>query len=282
MSAPPRRSAARRWLFETIFEHDTGHGRLFDIVLIALILASLITVSLESVESIRSLHGPTLRVIEYSLTAIFTLEYLARLYSHPRPGLYARSFFGVVDLVSVLPIWLALFVPGAQTFVVVRALRILRIFRVLKLAHFVSESDALALALKASLPKIIVFLITILCTVTMCGAAMYLIEGPTSHFTSIPVGIYWAIVTLTTVGYGDVVPTTTTGHFMASVIMVMGYGIIAVPTGIVTAELARAPRPIRGQCCARCGLEGHEADARHCRRCGASLIDTESHHFYPF
>lgn len=275
MAAPAPRpfTPARRWLYETIFESDTPAGRTFDVVLLGLILLSLVSVSLESVEEIHARHGVTLWRIEYALTAIFTIEYAARLFAHPRPFVYARSFFGIVDLLSILPTWIGLFVPGAQAFVLVRILRILRIFRVLKLTRFVREGDVLRMALRASLPKILVFLISILCTVTICGATMYLIEGPGSQFTSIPTGIYWAIVTLTTVGYGDVVPTTTAGHFMASMIMVLGYGVIAVPTGIITAELGRASRPVSGQCCSRCSLEGHDADARHCKRCGASLAE---------
>jgi voltage-gated potassium channel len=271
--APRPLSPARRRLYQTIFESDTRAGRVFDVALLVLILLSLVSVSLESVEAIHARHGVWLWRVEYTLTAVFTVEYLARLYVHPRPLVYARSFFGVVDLVSILPTWIGLFVPGAQAFVVLRSLRLVRIFRVLKLTRYVREGQVLNAALRASGPKILVFLITILCTVTICGAAMHLIEGPGSQFTSIPTGIYWAIVTLTTVGFGDVTPTTAAGRFVASLIMVFGYGIIAVPTGIITAELGRAPRPVSGQHCSRCGLEGHDADARHCKRCGASLAE---------
>jgi voltage-gated potassium channel len=273
VQAPRPFTPGRRWLYETMFESDTRAGRGFDVVLLGLILLSLVSVSLESLESIHARHGAALWRIEYALTAVFTLEYSARLYAHPRPLVYARSFFGIVDLLSILPTWVGLLVPGAQAFVVVRSLRLLRVFRILKLTRFVRESDVLRKALRASLPKILVFLIAILCTVTICGATMHLIEGPESKFSSIPIGIYWAIVTLTTVGYGDVVPTTTAGHFVASMIMVLGYGVIAVPTGIISAELGRAPRPVSGQHCSRCGLEGHDADARHCKRCGASLAE---------
>lgn len=271
--APRQLTPGRRWLYETIFESDTRTGRTFDVVLLGLILVSLFCVSLETVEAIHIPFGTTLWRIEYALTGIFTLEYAARLYSHPRPGVYARSFFGVVDLMSILPTWIGLLVPGAQAFVLVRSLRMLRIFRVLKLTRYVREGDVLQSALRASVPKIVIFLITILCTVTLCGAMMHLIEGPQSQFSSIPKGIYWAIVTLTTVGYGDVLPVTAAGHVMASMIMVFGYGIIAVPTGIITTEIARASRPVSGQHCSRCGLEGHDADARHCKRCGASLAE---------
>jgi len=271
--APRKLTPRRRQLYETIFESDTPTGSTFDVLLLGLILLSLICVSLESVGSIHARYGVTLWRIEYALTAVFTLEYAARLYAHPRPLVYARSFFGVVDLFSILPTWIGLFVPGAQAFVLVRILRILRVFRVLKLTRYVREGDVLKAALRASVPKIVIFLVTILCTVTLCGAVMHLIEGPGSQFSSIPKGIYWAIVTLTTVGYGDVLPTTAAGHFVASLIMVFGYGIIAVPTGIITTEIARASRPVAGQHCSRCGLEGHDADARHCKRCGVSLAD---------
>ena len=268
--APPRRTRRQR-IYEVIFEHDTSLGKSFDVLLIALILVSLVAVMLETVEPIEALHGPELRALEYALTAFFTLEYALRLYSHPHPGVYARSFFGVIDLLSILPTWIGLFVPGAQTFVVLRALRIVRVFRVLKLGRFVSEGEVLRVALIASLPKIVVFLVTILCTVTICGSAMYIIEGPDSQFTSIPRGVYWAIVTLTTVGFGDVTPTSTAGQIVASFIMVMGYGIIAVPTGIVSAELARTPKPVSGHCCSGCGSEDHEPDAAFCKRCGTNL-----------
>ncbi|MEZ6016200.1 MAG: ion transporter [Planctomycetota bacterium] len=267
------RAPWRRWLYETIFEHDTVAGKAFDVALLGLIVLSLVCVSLETVDSIRATHGRALWTAEYVLTAIFSVEYMARLVAHPRPRVYARSFFGLVDLVSILPTWIGLFVPGAQTFVIVRVFRILRVFRVLKLARFVREGDVLAGALRSSWPKIAVFLITVLCTVTICGATMYLIEGRGSQFTSIPRGIYWAIVTLTTVGFGDVTPSTTLGQVIASLIMILGYGIIAVPTGIVSAELARSQKSVSGQCCSSCTLEGHDPDARFCKRCGASLAD---------
>lgn len=258
-------------MFETIFEHATTRGRVFDVVLFVMIAASIVIVSLESVEAVRARHGALLWALEYSVTGLFTLEYAARLYSHPRPSVYARSFFGVVDLVSILPTWIGLLVPGAQAFVLLRTLRLLRIFRVLKLARFVSEGNVLARALRASGPKIAVFLITVLCTVTVCGAAMYSIEGPGTAFTSIPTGIYWAIVTLTTVGFGDVTPSTPAGQFLASLIMILGYGIVAVPTGIVSAELVRSGRALSGEVCAQCGLEEHDTDARFCKRCGTDL-----------
>ena len=184
---------------------------------------------------------------------------------------YARSFFGVVDLLSILPTYLSLLVPGAHSLLVIRSLRLLRIFRVLKLTHFVGEAQTLRRALRASARKIAVFVVTVLTLVLIIGAAMYLIEGPTRGFTSIPISIYWAIVTMTTVGYGDLAPQTVLGRMLASVVMIVGYGIIAVPTGIVTAELTSLGRAVSTQACPVCGLGGHDPDARHCKYCGAPL-----------
>lgn len=263
----------RRWLYETIFEHDTVWGKVFDIALLAIIVLSIAVVMLETVASVAQRHGPALRALEWVLTALFTAEYLTRLACHPRPAVYARSFYGVVDLLALLPTYLAALVPGAQALVVVRMLRLLRVFRVLKLAHFVSQGDELASALRASVPKIVVFVIAVVTLTTISGSAMYLIEGPPHGFDNIPRSVYWAIVTLTTVGYGDISPQTPEGQFVSSIIMIMGYGVIAVPTGIVSAELARQPHAegVSGQCCSRCGNESHARDARFCKLCGASL-----------
>ncbi len=266
-------SGLRRWLFQTIFEHDTVPGRIFDIGLLLAIVLSIGVVMAETVASIAAHHGPTLRVMEWVLTGLFTAEFLTRLYCHPRPAVYARSFFGLVDLLSILPTYVAALVPGAQALVVVRMLRLVRVFRILKLAHFVHQADDLAKALKASLPKIIVFVITVVALTTISGSVMYLIEGPAHGFDNIPRSVYWAIVTLTTVGYGDISPETPVGQFVSSIIMIMGYGVIAVPTGIVSAELARAPQRshLAGQCCTGCGNETHAADARFCKLCGTDL-----------
>lgn len=258
---------------EIIFESDTWAGKAFDVVLIGLILASVATVMLESVEPVRAEHGPRLRALEWVFTILFTAEYVLRLRCVVRPADYARSFFGVVDLLSIVPTYLSVLLPGAQALLVIRTLRILRVFRVLKLATYVDESEALMRALVATRRKIAVFLFAVLTAVSIFGALMYLVEGPENGFTSIPRGIYWAIVTLTTVGYGDVSPQTDLGQAIAAMIMILGYGIIAVPTGIVTAELTHANQgsPVSGQACRHCSAGGHLPDAIHCRRCGSPL-----------
>lgn len=263
----------RAWVFETIFEHDTKAGAVFDIGLLVAIILSIVVVMLESVDSYERVYGAELRALEWVLTILFTAEYLTRLVCHPRPRVYARSFFGVIDLLAILPTYVAALVPGAQALIVVRMLRFLRIFRVLKLVHFVRQAHELRRALHASVPKIIVFMITVVTLTTISGSIMYLIEGPTHGFDNIPRSVYWAIVTLTTVGYGDISPETPVGQFVSSLIMIMGYGVIAVPTGIVSAELVRSPeeKTISGQCCTRCGCEDHDGDALFCKRCGQGL-----------
>lgn len=277
MRAPPTIEhdprAMRRWLFETIFEHDTRAGSVFDVGLLLAILASIGVVMAETVQPIAEQHGDLLRSVEWALTGVFTAEYLVRLYCHPRPGVYARSFFGIVDLLAILPTYVAALVPGAQALLIVRTLRLLRVFRVLKLVRFVREAKELRGALRASLPKITVFVITVVCLTTISGSVMYLVEGPEHGFTSIPRSVYWAVVTLTTVGYGDISPETPLGQFVSSLIMIMGYGVIAVPTGIVSAELARHPATlsVSGQSCSECGCEDHDADATFCKLCGADL-----------
>jgi voltage-gated potassium channel len=273
-SRPPSAPASswRRRFHEVIFEADTPAGRAFDLALLVAILMSVLAVLLESVSGIRESHGGWLRAAEWSFTGLFTVEYVLRLASVERPARYARSFFGVVDLVAVLPTYLSLVLPGAQGLLVLRAVRLLRVFRILKLAHFVGEARVLGNALRASARKISVFLFTVLIMVLIIGATMYLIEGEESGFTSIPRSIYWAIVTLTTVGYGDITPLTVPGQLLASFVMILGYGIIAVPTGIVTVELSRAwPPRVTTQSCPSCGAEGHDADARFCKHCGAGL-----------
>ncbi len=257
---------------EIIFGHDTWGGKAFDVALIVAILASVLVVMLETVTDLREAHGELLRGAEWFFTLLFTAEYLVRLWCTDHPGRYARSFFGVVDLISVLPTWLSAFLPGTQALLTVRALRLLRIFRVLKLGQYTSEASHLGHALARSRQKITVFLAVVATLVLVLGSLMYLIEGPQNGFTSIPRSVYWAVVTLTTVGYGDITPHTVSGQVLASVVMILGYGIIAVPTGIVTVELARpdgAPQPRRD--CPRCGLSPHDADARHCKRCGERL-----------
>jgi voltage-gated potassium channel len=227
---------------------------------------------LESVAEIRQRHGPLLRATEWLFTILFSIEYLLRLICVGRPLRYATSFYGIVDLTAVVPTYLSLIVAGSQALIVIRALRLLRIFRVLKLVHFVGEARMLGAALRSSFHKIIVFVGTVLTLVLIIGALIYLIEGEDHGFTSIPASIYWAIVTMTTVGYGDLAPQTLLGRILASAVMIVGYGIIAVPTGIVTVELVRAGRgPVSTQVCPECAAEGHEADARFCKCCGAKL-----------
>jgi voltage-gated potassium channel len=272
MSSIEPRTSLRERVHTVIFEADTPAGKAFDIVSMICILASVAAVVLESMEPIRKIYGDWLRTAEWTFTAIFSADYVARLLVVRRPLTYARSFFGVVDLMSVLPSFLSLLVPGAQSLLVIRALRLLRVFRVLKLAHFLDQANVLTVALRSSRPKILVFLGTIMIVTLIMGSAMYVIEGAASGFTNIPRGVYWAIVTLTTVGYGDLYPQTDLGRLLASVVMVMGYAIIAVPTGIVTAELGAAMRkPISTQACPTCVAQGHDIDARHCKYCGSKL-----------
>ena len=229
----------RRQLNVVIFGADTPLGKLFDVVLLWTIVLSIALVMLESVPSIRAEYGTLLRGLEWLFTGLFTTEYIARLYSAKRPLHYATSFFGVVDLLAIIPGYLSLLLVGSQYLLAVRALRLLRIFRVLKLSRYLSEASAL----KASRYKIAVFLLTVLTLVVIMGSVMHLVEGPQNGFTSIPISVYWAVVTLTTVGYGDISPQTPLGRIIASALMIVGFGIIAVPTGIVTAELSRATYP---------------------------------------
>ena len=262
----------RRKLHEIIFEADTPAGKLFDVVLIAAILLSVAVVLLDSVATINLHYGPVLYAAEWFFTILFTAEYILRLSCVGRPLAYARSFYGVIDLLAVLPTYLSFLFPGTQYLLVIRLLRILRVFRVLKLVQYMSAAQELSTALKASRQKIAVFLYTVLVVVVIVGSLMYLIEGEASGFTSIPRSIYWAVVTLTTVGYGDIAPQTPFGQFLAALVMILGYGIIAVPTGIVTAELALLPsHKISTQSCPVCAAEGHDTDAVFCKYCGAKL-----------
>ena len=277
MRAPPdvteRPGGLRARLHEVIFEADTPAGRAFDLLLLLAITASVIVVMLESVAAIRLRVGPTLRALEWGFTVLFTVEYLLRLASVHRPLRYAVSAFGIIDLLAILPTYLSVLLPGAQSLLVVRLLRLLRIFRVLKLAEYIRESHTLVQAMRASRRKIEVFLLAVVTIVVIVGSLMYLVEGEQHGFTSIPVSIYWAVVTLTTVGYGDLAPATPLGQGLSILLMLTGYGIIAVPTGIVTAELTRAAAaaPVSAQACPSCGLGAHEHDAVYCRRCGAKL-----------
>lgn len=262
----------RRRGYVVIFEHDTPAGRVFDLVLLIAIALSVAVVMLESVAEVRHRYGAALYAAEWCFTVLFTVEYTLRLLCVRRPLRYARSFFGVVDLLAIVPTYLSLFVTGAQSLIIIRALRLLRVFRILKLPQYLGQASLLMAALRGSRPKITVFLFSVLMIVLIVGSLMYLVEGPENGFTSIPAGVYWAVVTLTTVGYGDIAPQTTLGRVLAVAVMLTGYGIIAVPTGIVTAEMIAAERrTARSRRCAGCGAEGHDADARHCKHCGAEL-----------
>ncbi len=268
----PLRPAWRGRLHEVIFEADTAAGRTFDVLLLWCIVLSVLAVLLESVAAVHERYAWYLRAAEWTFTILFTVEYVLRFVCVGRPLRYASSFFGVVDLLAIVPTYLSVLLPGAQTLLVIRALRLLRVFRVLKLVRFVEEARVLGQALRASRHKITIFLGTVATLVLIVGTLMYLIEGEANGFDSIPRSIYWAIVTLTTVGYGDIAPATVLGQMLASVVMILGYSIIAVPTGIVTVELSKATRgQVSTQACPQCSAEGHDADAKHCKYCGARL-----------
>lgn len=264
-------SGWRGKIYEIVFEAETRAGRAFDITLIGLILLSVLAVLLESVRGIRDVFGPELYIVEWAFTILFTIEYVLRLLSVKRPLRYVFSFYGLVDLLAILPTYISLFLPGTQYLLVIRILRLLRIFRILKLTSYITEGRVISTALRASRQKITVFLVAILSIVTVVGSLMYVVEGEEHGFTDIPTSIYWAIVTLTTVGYGDLSPKTGLGKFLASVVMIMGYGIIAVPTGIVTGELIRASKSLSTHVCPECHSEPHDIDAVHCKYCGAKL-----------
>ncbi|HYN60983.1 MAG TPA: ion transporter [Rubrivivax sp.] len=263
----------RRRLYIIIFEADTRAGRIFDLALIAAILASVAVVVLDSMASVHAKHGAWLKAMEWFFTAIFTLEYIARLACVRHPMRYARSFFGIIDLLAILPAYLAMLVPEMHALIDVRLLRLLRLFRLLRLTAYVSEFGALYRALRASRRKILVFLSFVLLVVVIMGTLMYVVEGPENGFTSIPVGVYWAITTLTTVGFGDVTPKTDLGRFIASLMMLLGWGTLAVPTGIVSAELVagKVQREPTTRTCHECLSEGHAPSAKFCRDCGAPL-----------
>jgi len=277
---PP--SGLRRRLFVTIFESDTRAGRAFDLALLLLILTSVATVMVDSLGTWNDRLGSLFDGLEWFFTILFTVEYLTRLYCVEKPAAYARSLVGLVDLLAVLPTYLMYFFPGAAAGLNIRALRVLRVFRILKLVGFIREYRALGRALRSSARKILVFIVTVMLLVMLLGSAMYLIEGPENGFTSIPVSIYWAITTVTTVGFGDIAPKTGLGRVIASLMMLLGWGILAVPTGIVTAEMAAerfGQLSLRSLGVARhcqvCGSGGHRDDARFCYECGAELGKAE-------
>ena len=263
-----------RW-FHIIFEHDDAAGRRFDVLVIIAILGSIAVAVFDTVAQVHARYSGLFYALEWTFTLIFTLEYAMRIVVVDRPWRYVRSFFGIVDLLAVLPTWISLVAVGSQYLLVVRALRILRIFRILKLTRYVGEADLLWLTLVRARRKVLIFFSTILTLVLIFGALMYLIEGPQDGFTSIPTSMYWAIVTMTTVGFGDITPKTTLGKLITSLIILIGYSIIAVPTGIFTAELAAGMRARRNYLpCAQCGQADHEGDARYCRVCGTQLLKT--------
>ncbi|TQV71456.1 ion transporter [Aliikangiella marina] len=261
----------RENIHEIIFEADTLQGKAFDVFLIVAIILSVIAVMLESVATIRYEYGFWLDLAEWSFTIMFTIEYIFRLICVRKPWLYARSFLGIVDLISILPSYISLMYTGAETLLVIRVLRVLRIFRIFKLAEYLGEAEALIKAMRSSRKKIMVFLYTIFLFVVIFGSIMYLVEGEESGFTSIPRSVYWAIITLTTVGYGDIVPQTNIGQMIAAAVMIMGYAIIAVPTGIYSTELLKAYRETTNTACINCGEEGHDNDAEFCKFCGEKL-----------
>ncbi len=259
-------------LYEIIFEADTPSGKFFDILLIWAILTSVTVVFLESINELKIDYGNWFVLLEWIFTVLFTIEYGFRIISVRKPFKYIFSFFGVVDFLAIIPTYLSLLITGSQYLLVIRILRLLRVFRVFKLTHLVKQSDVLVYALKASRAKIAVFLFAVVTLVVIIGALMYVIEGPENGFTSIPVSMYWAIVTLTTVGYGDISPQSPVGQLLASMVMIMGYGIIAVPTGIVSVEIASATKKqVTTQVCPSCISEGHDKDAVYCKFCGAKL-----------
>ncbi len=259
-------------IYEVIFEADTPSGKLFDVLLIFAILISVTVVFLESIEELKNDYGQIFYALEWGFTILFTVEYLLRVISVNKPLKYIFSFYGIIDFLSIAPTYLSLVIVGSQYLLAIRILRLLRVFRVFKLTHLLTQSNILVEALKASRARIAVFLFAVLTSVVVIGAIIYVVEGPENGFTSIPVSMYWAIVTLTTVGYGDISPQTPLGQFIASIVMIMGYAIIAVPTGIVSVEIASAARKqITTQVCPNCLSEGHDKDATHCKYCGSKL-----------
>ncbi|MCK9604853.1 MAG: ion transporter [Methylomonas sp.] len=270
----------REQLNEVIFGSETPAGRNFDVLLIVFIILSTLVAIIDSVESLHNQYAELLNILEWVFTLLFSLEYFLRLLCVRHPWLYMRSFYGIVDLLSILPSYISLFMPGVHYAAVVRILRLLRIFRILKLSVYLNEANLLKTALYNSRWKIMVFLYTVLTLVVICGTLMYVIEGKEAGFTSIPRSMYWAIVTLTTVGYGDIAPNSTLGQIAASFIMIMGYGIIAVPTGIYGAELIKTVNQanLSNEACPDCGRIGHDIDASYCKYCGHNLADLPSHH----
>lgn len=263
----------RQRLYEIIFEAETSAGRSFDVLLLWAIVLSILAVIMESVADFNNAYGDYLRIVEWTLTVLFSLEFIARTAVARKPLRYVFSFYGLVDLLALVPTYLSLYFTGAHSLLVIRGLRLLRIFRVLKLGRYVRESNTLMIALRNARPKITVFLGTVLVLVLLMGSVMYLIEGEENGYTSIPRGMYWAIVTMTTVGYGDITPQTTVGQALAAFVMLLGYAILAVPTGIVSVELANAANlPVNTINCSHCGKNDHMIEAKYCWHCGHNII----------
>lgn len=258
-------------LHEVIYEADTKAGKLFDVVLLIAILASIVFVMLESVDSIQKEHGQLLNVAEWVITILFSVEYLLRIISIKKPLKYIFSFYGVIDFLSTIPKYLSMFLVGSHNLAALRALRLLRVFRILKLARYIGESNRLLVALRASKAKIAVFLFFVLILCIILGTIMYMVEGSDNGFTSIPRSVYWAIVTLTTVGYGDIAPSTPLGQLIASIIMILGYAIIAIPTGIVSSEMTKTVIDTNTQACPTCLASSHKDNAEFCYQCGNKL-----------
>jgi len=264
-------SKFKKELYDIIFEADTRAGKTFDVVLLIVIIYSVIIVLLESVKEIDIEYGFFFNISEWVVTIIFMLEYITRIWVIKKPARYIFSFYGIIDLLSILPTLIGLFIVGTHGLVTIRALRLLRVFRIFKLTRYTKEANTIVRALKASRAKIFVFLFGVLMIVVIIGTLMYLIEGSENGFTDIPTSIYWSIVTLTTVGYGDISPGTPVGQMLASLVMILGYAIIAVPTGIVSVEIARSKKAITTQVCPHCVKEGHDDDAEYCKFCGEKL-----------
>ena len=258
-------------LYEIIFEADTRAGKIFDLVLLFVILISVVLVMLESIHSVNVKYRNILIILEWIITVLFTMEYLLRILIVKRPFRYIFSFYGIIDFLSVIPTYLSLLIIGSQSLIVIRILRLLRVFRILKLTRYTSAGRFLAKSMWASREKISVFIFFVLTIVVIMGTIMYLVEGESNGFTSIPLSIYWAIVTLTTVGYGDISPQTPVGQFIASLVMIMGYAIIAVPTGIITAEMMKPSVPKNTQVCSKCLFDKHDDDAVFCKKCGTRI-----------
>lgn len=261
----------RHRLHEIIFEADTPMGKFFDVVLIVSIIASVLVVMLDSISEYREAYGDIFLTLEWFFTILFTIEYFLRIFTVRRVSGYVFSFYGLVDLFSILPTYISILLPGSQYLTVIRILRVLRVFRVLKFTQYLIEVDQLRDAMRRSRRKITVFIFTVMTITVIVGSLMYVIEGASNGFTSIPRSIYWAIVTLTTVGYGDISPVTPLGQMFSAFIMVLGYGIIAIPTGIVTVELSKADPKHSTEVCRYCSREGHAADAVYCKYCGSKL-----------